>query len=452
MKSKLPGLAAGFILCAILGPTPAGAEKKLIDRNQLAPHWKAALEARSKKDYDAAIRHLEEALKIAPRDAVTINGLAALNVRKGDLPQAVAWLEKLADRGLGFDPEANPVFTPLRERSEYQALLRKFAEHEPKVSLSQPMYTIREPDLIPEGIAWDPVDKVLYVSSMYKHKVVRVDSRGRVRDFTTPGQDGLLEVVGMKVNAELRHLWVASGDVPDTPAAPAATFLHQYDLRTGKLLRKYALPPAEQHFLNDLDLSPAGEVFVSDSPTGAIYRLRPGAEKLEIFVPAGTFEFPNGAALAGDGKTLYVATYLGLAAVDVARGTSVYLSHPEDAVTTGIDGLYWDKGELLAVQNGLGKGRVMRFHLGPSGREVMHAEIIESGNPLFNVPTTLAIAGDDIYYMANTQLDALGPDGKLDPNRKLSDVLILMVRSFGCAAIPARAQGSLRGDCFAVTY
>ena len=293
------------------------------------------------------------------------------------------------------------------------------------VSHSQVAYTIHEPDLIPEGIAWDPLEKALYVSGMYKHKVVRVDAAGHVRDFAKPGQDGLLETVGMKVDAVRRQLWVASGDVPDTPEAPAASLLHQYDLRSGRLLHKFALPPAEQHFLNDLDLSPSGEVFLSESASGAIYRLRPGAESLEIFLPAGTFEFPNGVALAGDGKTLYVATYLGLAAVDIASGAFVYLSHPEDAIPIGIDGLYWHKGALVAVQNGLGRGRVLRFHLAPGGRPIRRAEIIESGNPLFDAPTTGAPTGDDFYYMANTQLDDLGPDGKLDPARKLKDVVIL---------------------------
>ena len=400
----------------------------MIDRNQLALHWKAALAARGKQDYAAAIAHLADALKIAPRDAVTIAGLASLNMRKGDATQALVWLEKLADRGVGIDPDANPVFHPLRERPEYQALLKRFVAHEPVVSRSKVAYTIHEPDLIPEGIAWDPVDRALYVSGMYKHKVVRVDPAGHVSDFAKPGQDGLLETVGMKVDAVRRHLWVANGDVPDTPDAPAASQLHQYDLRSGKLLRKLALPPAEQHFLNDLDLSPAGEVFVSDSTTGAIYRLRPGDDHLAPLVPAGTFDFPNGVALSGDAKTLYVATYLGLAAVDVGSGASVYLSHPADAITSGIDGLYWHKGSLVAVQNGLGKGRVLRFHLAPGGQAITGVEIIESGNPLFDAPTTGALAGDDFYYMANTQLDALGPDGRLDPARKLQHVLILKAR------------------------
>jgi DNA-binding beta-propeller fold protein YncE len=424
MKRRILSL----LLSAYLTASLPAAEPKMIERNLLAPHIKAALEARSKKDWDGAIAHLKMALEIAPSDAVTINGLAAFHVRKGDLAEALVWLEKLADRGLGFDPEANPVFHPLREKPEYRELLKRFAQHEPKVSRSQPVYTIREPDLIPEGVAWDPVDKALYVSSMYKHKVVRLDSDGRVRDFVPSGQDGLLEAVGMKVDAVRRHLWVASGDVPDTPDAPAASLLHQFDLRTGKLVRKVAMPASEQHFLNDLDVSAAGEVFVSDSTTGAIYRLAPRAEALTILVPAGTFDFPNGVALSGDAKTLYVATYIGIAAVETASGKSTYLSHPDDAVIIGIDGLHWYQGSLLAVQNGLGQGRVMRYYLSPDGRRVTRTQIIESGNPLFDAPTTLAIAGDEIYYMANTQLDALQPDGKLDPNRKLKDVVILKAR------------------------
>lgn len=72
-----------LLVHTLLASSLFAAEPTIIDRNLLAPHLKAATEARAKKDYDAAIAHLNEALKIAPRDAATINGLAGMNMRKG---------------------------------------------------------------------------------------------------------------------------------------------------------------------------------------------------------------------------------------------------------------------------------------------------------------------------------------------------------------------------------
>ena len=51
--------------------------------------------------------------------------------------------------------------------------------------------------------------------------------------------------------------------------------------------------------------------------------------------------------------------------------------------------------------------------------------MLERGNPLFEIPTTGAVAGDAYYYMANTQLRALGPGGVVKDREKLKPVVIL---------------------------
>jgi hypothetical protein len=71
-------------------------------------------------------------------------------------------------------------------------------------------FRIAEPDLIPEGIAYDRVEKVFYVGSTYKRKIVSVDGKGVVRDFTGEGQDGLWGLLGMKVDGKRRLLWAIS--------------------------------------------------------------------------------------------------------------------------------------------------------------------------------------------------------------------------------------------------
>src|SRR5215211_7738657 len=75
---------------------------------------------------------------------------------------------------------------------------------------SRVAFRIPEPDLIPEGIAYDPVAQVFYVGSTYKRKIVSVDGRGVVRDFTGEGQDGLWGLLGMRVDAKRRLLWAVS--------------------------------------------------------------------------------------------------------------------------------------------------------------------------------------------------------------------------------------------------
>jgi hypothetical protein len=97
------------------------------------------------------------------------------------------------------------------------------------------------------------------------------------------------------------------------------------------------------------------------------------------------------------------------------------------ATLAGIDGLYLIGRSLVAVQNGIGPGRVMRFVLAPSLDRVERAEVLESRHPSFEIPTTGALAGDSLYLIANSQLRKLGPDGKIADPSALDDVVILKV-------------------------
>ena len=71
-------------------------------------------------------------------------------------------------------------------------------------------YEIPENDLIPEGIAFNPKTRAIFVSSTWKRKILKISSDGKVEDFIKSGQDGILGVIGMKVDAERQLLWVCT--------------------------------------------------------------------------------------------------------------------------------------------------------------------------------------------------------------------------------------------------
>jgi hypothetical protein len=118
-------------------------------------------------------------------------------------------LEELADMKLGIDA-ATDDFKLLRGSAGWSDLSKKIAAVKTPLVRSQTAFTIPEPDLIPEGIAYDPKRRVFYLGSIHKSKIVSIDAAGRQNDFTTSGQDGLQEVLGMKVDARRRLLWVCS--------------------------------------------------------------------------------------------------------------------------------------------------------------------------------------------------------------------------------------------------
>jgi hypothetical protein len=65
--------------------------------------------------------------------------------------------------------------------------------------------TKTEKDVIPEGITIDPVKEHLWAALHTKN--YRIDSSGINEDFIKTNQDGFLEGLGMKIDAEKHWLW-----------------------------------------------------------------------------------------------------------------------------------------------------------------------------------------------------------------------------------------------------
>src|SRR4029077_9777635 len=80
---------------------------------------------------------------------------------------------------------------------------------------------------------------------------------------------------------------------------------------------------------------------------------------------------PNGITLSGDSQLLYVADQLGVLRVDLKSGASVEVDAGPHSTLAGIDGLYWHKGSLIAIQNGIGLPAVAGLSIFQEGNPVM---------------------------------------------------------------------------------
>jgi hypothetical protein len=101
------------------------------------------------------------------------------------------------------------------------------------------------------------------------------------------------------------------------------------------------------------------------------------------------------------------------------------------------DGLYYYQKSVIAVQNG-GLRKVTRFCLNEAEEAVVHSLTLEAYHPLFNVPTTGALVGDDFYFIANSQLRSYDENGALIPLDELEETTILKV--------DLQSQGSCGGS------
>jgi sugar lactone lactonase YvrE len=279
---------------------------------------------------------------------------------------------------------------------------------EEKIAGSAVAFRIPEKGLVPEGIAFDSKSGSFFVSSIRKRKIVRVAPDGKASDFVASGRDGLRGVLGMRVDPARRRLWACTramkhmegfreGQNPESA-------LMEFDADSGRLVRERPLPvEPEPAACDDVALAPDGSVFVNDTGHTRLYVLRPGAADLEVFVDDPELGQPQGFAVSGDGKTVYVSNYRKVMAVDAASRKVREVTAPVDFPLNGIDGLAFSAGSLYAVQNGIEPNRVVRLTLSPDGSRIAAGRILEMNNPLFDEPTLGIVANGAFHYVADSQ-------------------------------------------------
>jgi sugar lactone lactonase YvrE len=298
------------------------------------------------------------------------------------------------------------------------------------VGQSTVAFTLSEKDLITEGVAHDPKTGAFFVSSVHRRKIVRVAKDGTVSDFVAEGRDGLFAAVALAVDPARNVLWVSTAAEPAMAGYRTEdaerSFVFEYDLASGKLLRKIGLPPAARDgLLSDLAVSPSGALYVSDPKTGRLYVLDPGQSDLRVLVEPGPLASPQGLAFGAGERWLFVADYvLGLVRVDPGDGSVALLDAPADSFLTGIDGLVWSEGALVGIQNGVEPHRVLRARLSEDASRITEVTTLERANPHFDEPTLGVVVDGGFYYVANSQYGAVKPDGTLD-GAKLKEPVVL---------------------------
>lgn len=266
-------------------------------------------------------------------------------------------------------------------------------------------FRLDEVDLIPEGIAYDPQTRQFFLSSINKAKVLAVSETGVASDFVKSGQDGLLESLGLKVDAGRRRLWVLSNKEEGGRYLSA---IHVFHIDSSTCLKKFVLDRASPQLFNDLALSPDGGAYVTDTEAGRVYVVAADLSPPVLFgESADLLKGANGITLSPDNGLLYVAANAWITIVDPRTGAMRPAGNRADLAQYGIDGLVCYRGDLIAVVNEVQWAEdihIARYRLSPDGKDVVGAAIIDKGNPLFNIPTTCVVVGDSLYCLANTSL------------------------------------------------
>ena len=394
----------------------------------------AKLERQAAEDYKAKnyakflenIKRASELRPAHPRLLYTLADAFALN----DKPdEALTILERLAAMDLFFAIDKDDDFKSLFDLPRFKKIQTEFAENQKAVNRSEKAFTISQKDLITESVAYDSATKRFFVSSIHKRKIVAVDDKGKVSDFSS-GADGLWSVSGIRVDETRKILWAATTAFPQMEnfqkADDGKSGVFKYDLQTGKLLKKY-LPANEtaKHALGDLIVAKNGDVYASDSVSPNIYRIEAKKDQLEIFLTSDNFNSLQGLAFSPDEKILFAADYSkGVFRIGMKDKKIVQIETDANTNPIAIDGLYFHRGNLIAIQNGFRPHRVARFVLNKDFSQITKSETLEANHADFNEPTLGAIIGDDFYFIANSQWNLVDENGKLTGDKLKKPVIL----------------------------
>ena len=170
-------------------------------------------------------------------------------------------------------------------------------------------------------------------------------------------------------------------------------------------------------------------MFASDGGSGAVYTIAPGGTSLDVFVPQGTIQGPNGLTTTADGRWLYVSDYAGfIFRVHTATKAVTRLPAPTNVALYGIDGLAWHNGSLIGVQNGVEPSRVVQLDLAPDGSRINAVRIVDMNHPRVAEPTLGVVVGDTYYYVANSFGGLLRKPNSVLADQPLAEPIILKLR------------------------
>jgi sugar lactone lactonase YvrE len=427
--------ARGFAaLLLLLGPARASAQLPTDPVATSRAHYREAVRAYQARDYATFLDHARQAQELRPTHGGVTYALASAYALTGDTAAALASLRRYAAMGYTADVAADSDLAVLRGTAAFAEVERRLYHNREPLVRGTVAFELPERDLLAEGIAYDPREGTFYISAVHRRKIVRMTPDGRFSDFARLEGSDAGAPLGLRVDPGRRGLWVATAAMPQmrdySPADSGRSALLRYDLDSGELSGRYPVPAdGRAHVLGDLVIARTGEVYASDSRAPVIYRLSAGARDLVPLVESPLLVSAQGLALAPDERSLFVADYSrGILRIGLTGGTASLVPAADTVASLGLDGLYFVDGALVGIQNGVAPHRVVRFRLSPTGDRIEAAEVLERAHPKHDEPTLGVVVGRELYYVANSQYERFGQDGRVAEPDSLRPPVVLRLR------------------------
>jgi sugar lactone lactonase YvrE len=394
--------------------------------------WVRAAAALRHADSSGARREMWRASTSWPLQPAYVWGSAVFASLARDSVGAFDALRQYASLGVGRNLRVEQSLAWLRESATFAALADIHDSNFVERAASHVVATLPDSTFWPEGVDFDLRTKRYYVASIAHRTIAEVRSDGTTREIITRDRHDLGAVLGVRVDPRGDVLWATTSPVRPSPnfasGDTVVAELLRIRISSGAIERRWHLQASPLgHTLGDLAVSANGDVLLSDSNEPVLYRLRRGTDSLEA-IRSPLFRSLQGIAPTPAGDIVYVADYShGLLRVDLRTNSVTRLDDAPRSTSLGCDGIAWDRGAIVAVQNGVSPARVMRFVLDDSGTRIVRADVLDRSSSVADEPTIGTIVGSEFVYVANSQWEKHDGVGRRVFARPLTRPVLLAV-------------------------
>lgn len=349
-----------------------------------------------------------------------------------DTTAVLRYLEQYADLGLGRNLRVDSTYAPYWNLPAFTSVERLHDAHRASRTNGLVAFTLPDSTFWPEGMDIDQRNGNVYVASVRYGTIAEISNGDRYRELMPRGMDRMGSMLGVRVDPRHNVLYATVAGLPNasnhTAEDTVIAALLRIRIDDGRIEKRWDLPTIPGgHVLGDVLVDSAGNVYTTDSLEPSLYELRSGSDSL-VRITSPLFMNLQGMAASVDGRILYVADYIsGILRVDLANHAVSRVSDAPNATSIGCDGIVFDHGALIAVQNGVNPPRVVRFTLGASGNSFTAAEVLDQNPRVADEPTIGAMYRGDFYYVANGQWDDHNDDGTVRKDARLTKPTILKV-------------------------
>jgi hypothetical protein len=377
--------------------------------------------------YEQVMKRLTE---LRPFDPVFRFDLAKAYALQDKKTEAYNDLIELQKAGLSYPAGDHPGFDNIKQTKVFEYIEDGMQQNAQHFGEGTTEFTISHhySGMLFENLAWDAKGNRFLLGSVRSGAVYQYSETGGFSEYLTAAgpATGPWGVIDLVIDPSADLLWLASATLPHYTGTNQQNFgqamISKVKLSTGEVLKNMSMASNGQPKLfTAMHLTRSGDLFFINAFDSTFYRIKSGTETVEPVIALPQLSSIKALTSNADETVLYVSDFeLGIYVINLETWQVAPLIKANKGFFAGINDLFYDDGDLVAIQSGVQPARLMRYVL-KEDLFLQNLFPIEASHPSFKVLGNGVLVDDHVFYAANTQwanTDVLGrllPDTSWEP-------------------------------------